>query len=84
MTQPVVCSGKTLRMSADARGGSVRVTVLDADGKAAMVSEPTTDDVTNTPVKIRGRSDLSKVRGSRVRLKVELTQATLYAFAFGE
>lgn len=84
VTQPVVCSGKTLRMSADAKGGSVRVTVLDADGKAAMVSRPTTDDVTNAPVKIRGRSDLSKVRGSRVRLKFELTKAKLYAFGFGE
>ncbi len=81
VTRPVVCSGKTLRITADARGGSVRVTVLDADGKTVTAGRPIIDDVTGAPVTLRGGADLSKLHGSRVRLKFELTKAKLYAFA---
>jgi len=84
VTRPVVCSGKTLRITADARGGSVGVTVLDADGKTTTAGRPIIDDVTGAPVTLRGGADLSKLHGSRVRLKFELTKAKLYAFALGQ
>jgi hypothetical protein len=84
VTRPLVCSGKTLRISADAKGGAVRVTVLDADHRPAAGSRPITNDVTDAPVTLRRGERLSKLLGGRVRLKFELTKAKLYAFAFGD
>jgi len=81
VTRPVLCSGRTVRITADARGGTVRVSLLDAGGKAVAAGGPIRDDVTDAPVKLRGGADLT---GRRVRLKFELTKAKLYAFAFGD
>ena len=84
VTRPLACSGRTLRITADAKGGAVRVTVLDADGKPAATGQPISDNVTDAAVVLRPREGLSKLRGSRIRLKFELTKAKLYAFAFGD
>jgi len=83
-TEPVVCSGKVLRVTADARGGSVRATVLDADGTPVAVGQPVAADVTDAPVAFEGGGDLAKARGRRVRVRFEISRAKLYAFAFGD
>ena len=84
VTQPVACSGKTLRVTADARGGSLRVTVLNADGRRLATGKPITADATDAPVVFEGGADLAASRGKRIRLRFELTRAKLYAFAVGD
>ena len=50
LTQPVLCSGRTLRLTADARGGSLRVTVFDAGSKPVAEGKPLATDVTDAAV----------------------------------
>jgi len=84
VTQPLVFSGPTLRVTADAKGGSLRVAVLDADGRRLATGLPITADVTDAAVAFEGGADLAALRGGRARLRFELTGAKLYAFAFGD
>ncbi|MBM4003800.1 MAG: hypothetical protein FJ295_11005 [Planctomycetes bacterium] len=77
VTNPVVCSGKELAITADASGGLIRVTVFQEDGGEVIRSEPITGDVTD-----RVLADLTPFVGKRVRLSFELKQATLYSFSF--
>jgi hypothetical protein len=81
LTRPLPCSGAKLRVTADARGGSLGVAVLDGSGKVVARGKPVTDNVTDAEVAFDG--DLSKLRGKPVRLRFGLTGAKLYAFAFG-
>jgi hypothetical protein len=82
VTRPVLCSGGTLRITADAGDGSVRVTVLDAEGKPVANGKPMADVVTDAPLSLKSGADLARLRGRPVRLKFEMTRAKLYAFAF--
>ena len=72
-----------MRITADAAGGSIRVTAIDEAGKALATSQPITDDVTDRPVvfpagfKLTGHDNL-------IRLRFELDSAKLYAFSFQE
>ena len=66
-------------------GGSVRVAVLDADGKeieglAMDDCRGVNADVTDGVVKWNGTVDFSSLQGKDVRLKFELKAAKLYAF----
>jgi len=83
-TRPLVRSGKSLRITADAKGGSVKLTVLDAKGKTLLTAKSITGNVTNAPVAFLEGADFSKLRDKRVKLKFELTKAKLYTFAFGD
>jgi len=84
LTRPVLCSGRALRLTADARGGSIRVTVLDAGSKPVAEGKPLAADVTDAAVTLEGGAGLARLRGQPVRLKFELTRAKLYAFAFSD
>ena len=84
LTQPVRCSGRNLRVTADAKGGSLRATVLDANDKPVAVGELITDDVTKAAVTFAAGADLTKLTGQDVRLKFDLTGAKLFAFAFSD
>jgi hypothetical protein len=81
-TVPVACNGKRLAISADAKGGSVRVAVRDADGRALGDCKPVTADVTDGVVGWAGGSDLSALKGKSLQLTFELRNAKLYAFRF--
>ncbi|MBM4058850.1 MAG: hypothetical protein FJ275_11590, partial [Planctomycetes bacterium] len=77
VTNPVVCRGKELAITADASRGSIRVTVFQEDGGEVIRSEPITGDVTDRVI-----ADLTPFVGKPVRLSFELKQATLYSFSF--
>jgi hypothetical protein len=81
--RPVLCSGKRLRITADARGGSVRVSFIDAAGRQSARSEPVTGEVTDQAV--RFPQDVRQAqKGAAVRLRIEITRAKVYCFAFGD
>ncbi len=81
VTQPVMCTGKSLGITADAKGGSVRVEVLDADGFSLDQCHAIVDDVTREPAAWHN-ADLSTFVGKPIRLKFELRKSTLFAFEF--
>ncbi|MCW5849858.1 MAG: hypothetical protein KIT87_07225 [Anaerolineae bacterium] len=84
VTQPVLCSGAQLTVSADAAGGSLRVGVLEADGLSLADCEPIQTDVTDAPVTWRSGRTLAALQGQPVRLVFEAQAATVYSFAFAD
>ncbi|MBN1341620.1 MAG: hypothetical protein JXQ73_03020 [Phycisphaerae bacterium] len=82
VTKPIRCTGKTLRVSADAEGGSLRVGIVGADGLGIDDAQPATTDATDAPVTWKNKPDLSALVGKNVQLRFELNKAKLYAFAF--
>ena len=83
VTRPVVCPGKPLHITADAAGGSVRVALLDADSRPLAISEPISGDVTDQPVGLP-QDVIAAHTGKNVRLRIEITRAKVYSFAFGK
>jgi len=81
-TQPVVCSGQTLSLAADAQDGSITVTVKNAKGSSVAESKPLTGSKPYTTVKWKNGSTLSAHTGQRIRLCFRIEQATLYSFKF--
>jgi hypothetical protein len=77
-TRPLVCSGDELRLTADATGGKICVTVLDEGGSTIATGRPITDDVTEASVALN--ESLSACKGKPLRLRFEIEQAKLYAF----
>ena len=84
ITQPLRCSGKQLRVSADAAGGSMRVGILDDDRFRLERCEPVRADVTDAPVRWRGGQSLVPLKGRDIRLQVELRSAKLYSLGFSD
>jgi len=83
VTKPVTCSGKRLWITADAEGGRVRVEVIGEKGPSLADCAPLTGTLTKAGVRWKG-GDLSALRGKGVRLRFELTGATLYSFGFAD
>ena len=81
VTQPMLATGEPLRISADAQGGSLRVSVLDTAGCALDDCEPIATDVTDGAVQWKGHKGLESFKGKTVRLKFELRGAKLYALS---
>ena len=77
VTNPVLCRGKDLAITADAKGGSICVTVSIENGDEVIHSESITGDVTDQII-----ANLTPFVGKSVRLSFELKQATLYSFSF--
>jgi len=83
ITRPIPCAGRRLQVTADVgAGGSVRASVLDADGFGPGDCEAIVADVTDGTIRWRGDRDLTCLRDRPVRLRFELRCATLYAFRF--
>lgn len=85
ITRPLVFSGGHLFVNLDAPSGSLRVAVLDKDGRQIESvtlgdCQPLEIDNTRAEVKWRGTVDLSKLAGKTVRLRFELTNGALYSF----
>ncbi len=72
-----------MRITADAAGGSVRITFLDADNKPLAVSEPINDEVTDRLVDLP-KDVIAACTGKAVRLRVEMTRAKVDSFALGD
>ena len=81
VTQPMICSGKPLQITADAAGGSVRLALLDAGGRQLAISQPISDDVTDRLVHLP-QEVITAQTGKGVRLRIEMTRAKMYSFAF--
>jgi len=82
-TKPVVCTGTSLRITADARTGRVRVGVRAARGMELEACKPISADVTDAPVTWPA-GDLAALKGKEVCLTFELTSAKLYSFRFAD
>ena len=69
-----------LQISADAAGGSVKVSVVGNSGQTVAESEAVAGDVTDQPVVFPSSDGLKALEGQPVRLKFEVDQAKLYSF----
>jgi len=76
-------SARPLRVTADARGGSVRVTLLGQDGTVLATSRPISGNVTREKVVWEKGVDSSLSQGGAVRLRFHFKRAVIYSFAFG-
>ncbi len=81
LTPPLRCTGAPLRISADAKAGSVRVAVVDEDGFGLDDCVAVAADVTDGEVRWKGGKSLAMLKGKAVRLRFELSAATLFAFS---
>lgn len=83
-TRPVRFSGGSLFVNADARGGEIRVEVLDEGGRtiepfSPSTCQPVSADGTRQPVTWK-RGRLAQLAGHAVRFRFYVTRARLYAF----
>ena len=83
-TKPVTCGGEPLHITADAKGGAVRISLLDDKGRPVDQAKPVTADVTDGVISWQDGPKLAGSAGKPVRLRFELENATLYSFRFGE
>lgn len=79
----------SLQVNADARGGMLRVEVVDLTGKPIPPftldnCEPMIGDSLRHRFSWKQSTDLSALRGKAVRLRFVLTHAKLFAFWTGE
>lgn len=87
-TKPLVFAGDLLRLNVDtSAGGTVRVEVQDAEGRAVGGFAATEADEINgnyirKDVTWNGSSDVSSLAGKVVRLRFVMRDAKLYAFQF--
>jgi len=84
VTNPVACTGRSLRLTADATGGEIRVQVMDAPGLTLERCRPLTGAATGALVSWQGGSDLSALVEKDIRLCFALKSARLYAFGFAD
>jgi len=88
VTPPLTYSGDTLVLNVETReGGEVRVGMLDASGKpiagrAVEDCPPITGDHLAVPVQWKTGGNVGPRAGQPTRLRVELKNASLYAFQF--
>jgi hypothetical protein len=84
ITRPIKFSGKHLFVNADAKGGDLRVEVLDASGRvlAPLTRDacvPVNADGTRLPV-AWARGSIGDVAGQEVRLRFSMSRGRVYAF----
>jgi hypothetical protein len=78
VTRPLRLSGETLRLSAAAEGGSVKVLALDEAGAVVAESAPLAGDLHEAAVVWNDGGGRLKA-GSEWRFRIELERATLFA-----
>ena len=81
----LVFLGDTLRINANAEGGTLRVVALNADGTEIegfghADSLPITSDNLRHIVKWQGKSDCRQLQGKPIRLQFCVDQAKLFSF----
>ena len=90
VTKLLVFSGGKLAVNFVTReGGSVRVELQDADGRpidrfALADSTELRGDAIEQPVAWKGGADVRSLAGKPIRLRLELRNADLFSFRFGE
>ena len=79
-TTAMAWSGGDIRISADvAKGGSIKVSVVDKDGNVIAEAQPISKTVTDKRLKLG-----TKITAGEIRLRFELTNAKLYSFTLTE
>ncbi len=73
-----------LKITADALGGSVTVTLLDGGENVLLTSNPVTGNVTDYSLSWSGGVPLENYVGQEVHLKFEISQAKLYSYTIPE
>jgi hypothetical protein len=84
-TRPLVFLGDTLEINADAKGGSLRIEALDAEGKpiagfAKDDCDPITADSVRHVASWKGEPDCHLLQGLPIRLRFHFDNAKLFAF----
>jgi len=79
-TSAVTCLGTALRVTADAKGGELTVTIIGSGGKVLATSNPITDDVTSGEVQWRGGFDWASLGGKPICLRFGLKRAKVFSF----
>ena len=78
---PVFPFSPRLRVTADARGGSMMVSAVDADGAIVMTSRPVVENVTDALVEwTSDGASIAEVAGRPLTLRFEFKNAALYSF----
>lgn len=91
LTKPLTFEGDRLRINANAKGGEMRIELVDAETRKPLSGfvmeefEPFEGDAVEAEVQGRWRcaSSLRSVAGRPVCLKFGMRNASLYAFGFG-
>ncbi len=86
LTKPLVCSGSSLRINAQAKEGEIRAEMLDTKGRPIAgrdlsASEAFGGDALDVQLRWKGGSDRSCV-GMPLRIRFHLKNAKLYSFRF--
>ena len=81
-TRPILCSGQTLLLAADAENGSIGVTVKDVEGNTLAESNPLNGNKAYAPVNWRNGFKLSEYKGQLIQLSFKINRAKLYSFMF--
>ncbi len=80
LTRPMDIAGRELLLNlATGEGGEAVVELVDEAGKSLAVSTPVTGDGVRLPVAWKGGANMTRAAGRKVRLKVRLRNASLYA-----
>lgn len=82
VTKPIICSGKHLRVSADAAEGSLRVGVLGVERFNLEACRRIETDVTDYSVEWKGANTLAALEGRRARFCFEMNNSKIYALSF--
>lgn len=89
LTKPLVFAGRRLEINADAMGGTLRVGLQEANGKAIAgyaieTCIPITTDAVRHRVAWANGSDVSALAGRPIQIRFELSNANVFAFQFTE
>jgi hypothetical protein len=84
-TKPITFQGRYPFVNVDAKGGELRMEVLDADGKvigpfSRENCAPVEVDSTRQGIEWKGASDLASLAGKPVRFRFSLSHGKLYSF----
>lgn len=86
VTKPLAWDGKQLRVNVKCQEkGSLRAALLNTDGKPypgfdLADCEPLTGDQAQGLIQWKGKADLSELKGKAIRLKLEVSNGSLYSF----
>ena len=88
LTREFALDTDTLALNANASGGRILVEVCDPEGRTLegfgkADAVPVEGDGLREPVAFRGGAELSRLAGRTVRLRIHVTNATVFGLAFG-
>ena len=82
ITTPLAFEGRDLHVNF--KGESLRVSLLDANGKTVGQSEPLKGNLVSGLVHWKKSGSLSERKGAPVRLRFEITKGSLWSFRFSQ